>query len=346
MIEIDGSEGEGGGQVIRTATAMSAITKIPVKITRIRAGRKKPGLKPQHINAINAVAKLCNAEVKGCFQNSSEIEFYPGSIEGADMHIDIGTAGSITLVLQAMMIPCAYLDKKINISLMGGTDVAWSPPIDYLKSVTLEIMRKFGYNAEVEIERRGFYPKGGGQVVVRLGNHRDFDKINLEQRGEVINIRGISFAHRGLEGANVAKRQKQAALKYLYQDKFSKNISDIKIKTEYCDALSCGSGIVLWAQAENTVIGASASGERGRSSEKVGAEAAANLTGNLNSPVNSGFAALDEHAGDQIVPYLALCKGCATVSKITGHLRTNVDVVNRFGYNVELDEKNKMLISR
>ena len=333
MISIDGSKGEGGGQVLRTSIALSAVTQKPVRIFNIRAKRSNPGLRPQHLNAINSLAELCDAELKNAVVNSMEIEFIPQEIKSGKLDIDIGTAGSITLVLQALMIPAIFAPDKVRIQIRGGTDVRWSPPIDYLRFVTLPILRRFGYKAEIHLMRRGYYPAGGGRVNVEIFPVKRLKPINLTERGKILSARGISHAHSDLEKAGVARRQAKSARSLIF-NKLSKLgfYQDIEIKQEYSKALSYGSGITLWIETENSVLGADSLGEKGKSSETVGGEAAQNLIEEIDSK-----ASLDKYMADQIVPYLALAGGSVLVSEITQHAKTNVDIVNKFGFDVMIE---------
>ncbi len=341
MLIIDGSMGEGGGQIVRTSVAMSAVTQEPVKITNIRANRPNPGLSAQHFSAIDSVARLCSAEVGGLSIGSREIEFKPGSIEHGKLNIDVGTAGSVTMVLQALMIPAMHVKGEIVINIRGGTDVRWSPPVDYLRFVTLPILKKFGYSGEIELLKRGFYPKGGGKINVKISGVGKLDKIDLNERGSIKGVFGISHAHASLKKAEVAKRQLKTARPMIFNE-ISKLITQksglnadmdfINIKQEYSDTLSYGSGITLWAEFENTVIGSDSLGDKGKRAEIVGHEAAENLI----KEINSG-ACLDKHMADQIIPYIALSGGYAKVSEVTEHTRTNVEIVNKFGFNVKLE---------
>jgi len=341
MLTIDGSTGEGGGQIVRTSVAMSAIMQEPVKIINIRANRPNPGLSAQHFSAIDSVAKLCNADVLGLCIGSREVVFKPGSIENKKLNIDVGTAGSVTLILQALMIPASLADEII-INIRGGTDVRWSPPIDYLRFVTHGVLQKFGCTGEVVLLRRGFYPKGGGRVEVKIKGVKKLNKINLDERGNFKGICGISHAHTNLKKAEVAKRQVKSARPLLFNElsnlkklneNFNLNLDFIKIRQEYQDALSYGSGITLWAEFENTVIGSDSLGERGKRAEIVGMEAAQNLI----KEIKSG-ACLDKYMADQVIPYLALSKSFVKVSEITEHARTNVKIVNKFGFDVKIEE--------
>ncbi len=328
MIEIDGSIGEGGGQIIRTSVAFSAVLQEPIRITNIRAKRANPGLRAQHMNAIKAVAELCNATTKGVEIGSKEIEFIPSEIKTKKLNIDIGTAGSITLVLQALMVPAIYTKETIEIKIRGGTDVRLSPSIDYMKFVTLPILKRFGYNAEMEVIRRGYYPAGGGVVIARIHPTEKLKNINLIERGKILSIKGISHAHKDLQKSEVAERQASSAKLEI----FNKLNMESRIQREYVDALSYGSGLTLFAETENSFIGSDSLGERGKRAEIVGNEAAESLIKEILSN-----APLDKHMADQIIPYLAIAGGSVRVSGITGHARTNVEIVRRFGFKLEME---------
>ncbi len=343
MISIDGSEGEGGGQILRTAVAMSALTKESVKIFNIRANRESPGIKAQHLTAINAVGKLCNAEISGNEIGSKEIVFKPdetrrsspeGMIKNEGFSVNVGTAGAITLVLQALMIPATKLKKKISVHVKSGTDVQWSPSIDYLRFVTLPLLKKFGYNAEIFLEQRGYFPTGDGKVLIEL-YPMNLQKIKILELGKILSLEGISHAHIDLEKNEVTRRQERVARSFLY-NKLCKLSPDLKIdiKQEYCKTSSYGSGLTLWLKTENSILGSCALGEKNKRAEIVGQEAAKFL----NEEISSG-AAIDRHMADQIIPYLAIAKGEILASEITEHARTNVSIVNKFGFNVKIHDK-------
>ena len=331
MIEIDGSKGEGGGAVVRVAIALSAVTGKEIRINNIRAKRSSPGLRAQHLMGIRAVAELCNAEVEGDEIHSKEIEFKPSEIQARKINVDVGTAGSITLVLQALMVPAIFAEDRVKVKITGGTDVKWSPPIDYLRYVTLPLLQKFGYDGKVEVERRGYYPKGGGKVVAEFGPS-ELAEINLTERGKILSAEGISHAHQNLEKARVARRQTRSARPLIYKRLANEGVdSDIIMKQEYCESPSYGSGLILWVRTENSVIGSDSLGEKGRTAERVGQDA----VGGLLKELDSG-AALDRWMGDQVVPYLALAGGSVRVSEITEHARTNVMLANKFGFDVRI----------
>jgi len=332
MLQIDGSEGEGGGAIIRVAVALSAVTGKEIRIVNIRAKRSSPGLRAQHLTGIKAVGELCNAEISGAEIQSKEIEFIPGDIKSKKLNVDIGTAGSITLVLQALMVPAIFADDRVRIKITGGTDVRWSPPIDYLRFVTLPILQGLGYTGKIELERRGYFPQGSGKVIAEI-EPSELKPIEILESGKILSAGGVSHAHRNLEKAKVARRQARAARPLLYNRLSNLGVnSDILVNQEYCDALSYGSGLTLWIKTENSILGSDSLGERGKPAERVGKEAVENLLRELDSG-----APLDRYTADQIVPYLALVGGAVRASEITEHTRTNVMLARKFGFDVRIE---------
>lgn len=317
MIKIDGSYGEGGGALVRVATALSALTKKTIRIDNIRANRPRKGLSHQHLNAIEAVSKLCNAEVDGLKLGSTTIIFSPKELEGGSLNVNIGTAGSIGLVLQALMIPAAFSESKTKITITGGTDVKWAPPIDYISNVTLPILKKMGYKGKISLLRRGYYPKGGGKVIAEIKPIKKLKPLKLIE-SEIESIEGISYASNLPK--HVADRQAKSAYNILKKTGLDVDI-DVRHDNE---SLSPGSGIVLWAKG-NTRIGSSSLGERGKRAEIVGKEAAKELLNFLNSG-----APLDKYMGDQIIPYISLTENSKVrTAEFTLHAHTNVYVVKK-----------------
>ena len=239
MIEINGSHGEGGGALLRISTALSALTSNPIHITNIRANRPKTGLMPQHLNAVKAVASLSAARVDGLEIGSRELFFYPEEIKGGNYNIDIKTAGSITLVLQAFMIPAGFAESPVNIKIMGGTDVRWSPPVNYLQHVTLPVLKSMGYDADLDIIRRGHYPRGGGIVHVKINPVKKLKSASFDDL-KINKIQAISHAVK--LPAHVAVRQAESAEKVLQAYGFN---AEIEIENSNI-AFGPGSGIVLW----------------------------------------------------------------------------------------------------
>lgn len=337
MIEIDGSYLEGGGAILRVAVALSAITGKPVKIFNIRAKRCNPGLRPQHMKGIEACAEICNGEVKGAKIGSKEVEFFPGRIKTGEYDIDIGTAGSIPLILQTLVLPCIHADGEVVLNIKGGTDGKWAPTMAFFEAVFCGNMKKMGIGIEIKVLRAGFYPKGGGEARVRILPCKEIKSVTWVERGEIRRIDCWSFASKYLEKANVAERQMKG-----FEEIFSVECRDV----QYVDSFSPGSSITAHAHC-NTVIGASALGERGKRAEEVGRECAELL----KKQIDSG-ACLDRWMADQILPYIALAaehgKSEISVSEITNHCLTNIWVIEKFlpvKFSVEGKLREKGIIS-
>jgi RNA 3'-terminal phosphate cyclase (ATP) len=321
MIEIDGSFGEGGGQILRSSLALAAVLGKEIRIFNIRAGRSEPGLRAQHLTGAKAVAALCNASYQGLEIGSSEFVFRPGSIQRGDFRFDVGTAGSITLVLQGLMPLLPFASGEITLEVHGGTDVKWSPPIDYLSLVTLPLLEKVGVRVSLRIVKRGHYPKGGGIVTIGSVPSGCLKPIAGLKGGEVSSIVGVS--HTVKLPVHVAERQATAAA-HLIQAKGLQS-PEIEIQSlENGSLLSPGSGIVLAARMEEaSIVGGDCLGGRGRLAEEVGRTAAMTLLEELES---GSF--LDRHMGDMVIPYMALADGVSdlSVSRITQHTLTNLKI--------------------
>jgi RNA 3'-phosphate cyclase len=329
MIEIDGSWGEGGGAITRIAVALSAITGKPCKIFNIRSGRKNPGLQAQHLKGVEAAAKICDADLKNARIGSQEIEFVPKKIKGGKFSVDIGTAGSVTLVLQTLIPICIHADKDVELEITGGTDVQWSPNIEYFQEVFCRNVKRMGIEIESEIVKYGFYPKGGGKVKVRIKPCQKLKSLSMIERGSVNRYDVRSIASKSLEKSKVAERQIEGAKKII--PKFDCEYF------EYVDTLSPGSTTHIHAHCDNSELGATVYGELGKPAEKVGEECAKNLMKQINSN-----ACLDEHMTDQILPYLALAGGSVSVAEITNHCKTNMWVIEKF-LPVKFEIKDKVV---
>src|SRR5574341_78687 len=324
MLRIDGSFGEGGGQILRTALALSCVTKTPIEIFNIRKGRKKPGLQPQHLASLRACARISNARVEGGVLGSIELKFIPGDLTSGNYEFDVaeekGSAGSVSLVIQSILLPLIYCSGESQVTIKGGTHVPFSPPFDYLAKVWLPFLGKLGVEAEAEIVRYGFYPKGGGKVRMKVKPVEKLQGMNLHERGNLVSLSGISAVANLPEA--IAVRQKQEAEKILRKENF-----EPRIESKHVDSVGTGTYLFLLAEFENSLAGFSSLGERGKPAEKVAQEACQSLLDFLQSD-----AAVEEHLADQILPFLALAKeeSSFTVSKITSHLLTNVWVVEKF----------------
>ncbi|HDY73563.1 MAG TPA: RNA 3'-terminal phosphate cyclase [Euryarchaeota archaeon] len=318
FIEIDGSYGEGGGQVVRTAAALSCVTNKGVRISNIRAGRTRPGLSHQHIAAVKAVQALSGAEVQGLGKGNTEVSVAPGEIGTGSFQIDIGTAGSVPLVLQTVLLPALFSKGEVRFEIVGGTDVPMSPPMDYVENVYLPVLRRMGAQVDVKIIRRGHYPRGGGLVRAAF-RPSSLKGVSLENRGELKGVFGRVHCTELPE--SIAERQKNAAIKDLQKR------LDVKaeITTEVGGGCGAGTGTVLWATYENVVLGASCLGRIGKSAESGGREAVARLC----SEIESG-ATVDSHMGGQLIPYAALATGESSfVCRLTEHTKTNIHVTEQ-----------------
>lgn len=321
MIEIDGSYEEAGGQILRTALALSALTQKPFKIINIRAKRDKPGLREQHLQTVKAVKKLCNANISKVDIGVKELEFIPNEITKRNLNIKIRTAGSIALVLQSLIIASIKHNLTINIE-GGGTFNKWAPSVIYLEKILLPLLNQFDFNSKIEIKQHGFYPKGGGKVEFK-SKFSNIKQINLEKRLELKNFQVISIASKHLEKAKVADRQASSAKRVIGKSYLEK----IKAGVQYVNALCPGSGILSIAEFENTLLGYDVIGEKGKQSEKIGEESAINLLKQIQTN-----ACIDEFMIDQILPFMALAEKNSKVKvlELTNHSKTNIWVIEQF----------------
>jgi len=337
MIIIDGSYKEGGGQIIRTALALSALTGQPFRAEKIRFNRPVPGLKRQHLACIDALRRLTNARVRGAELKSPAVEFTPGLLQPGHLKIDIGTAGSITLLLQSLLLPCMFAAGDIALDVTGGTDTKWSIPIDYFARL---IVPHYNDIASIQVRQvlRGFFPKGQGHVSLsvcpayRVRNFESIDKFIRYLRGHVspvdridrplpTRIRGIACASEVLKKADVCGRMAQGAMELL------STRYPVTIEKTYDRTASTGAVVTLWAESAEGLptIGADGLGERGVRAETVGNKAAARLLDLLKSD-----AAVDCHLADNLIPLMALTGGRIKTNRITGHILSNIYACEKF----------------
>ncbi|BFI73691.1 RNA 3'-terminal phosphate cyclase [Nanoarchaeota archaeon] len=335
MIEIDGSYGEGGGQILRTALSLSVIFKQDIYIKNIRKNRNPPGLKNQHLHTILLLKKITNAETNEIKIGSEELYFKPRNINPGIYKENLETAGSITLLLQGILLPLLFSKDKIKLKIIGGTDVKNSPSLDYFRYVLLPYYNIFG-KVKLEIIKRGFYPKGNGEIKLEIYPRyhlEDYDNINSflkdinnikelnipEENSEEIYI--YSVATKDLKDRNVAERMINSAIKLFYK------YPEIKIRRyiEYVDSLSTGAVITIVGKKGDYYFGSDFLGEKGLSSEIVGKNAAEKFLKVLENNVS-----VDVNLSDNLVPFLLFLNGKYSTYEFSNHLKTNIYISNLF----------------
>lgn len=358
---IDGSFGEGGGQILRTSLALSMMTGQPCTITDIRAGRSRPGLRPQHLAAVRGGARICGAEVEGDEPGSDRVTFRPGPIRSGEYVLDIGTAGSITLLLQTLIPPLLMGDGPSTLRLTGGTDVPGAPPADHLIHVLLPLLHRMGLTVRVDLVQRGFAPAGGGEMTVEIlpgpaGFTEFLSGVPGSDTGDpsspyhdpaagFTSLRRCAVAISGSVFINglphhIALRMREAALEVFHAEFGPDTRVDIGIASGRessggggragSGGEHPGTGITLWQGG----LGASALGSKGVRAEDVGRDAARGLAGEIRAGCG-----VDIHTADQLpvfAPLVAMPQAGMrmrySVREISGHLRTVLWVLERFGY--------------
>ncbi|OAX41583.1 RNA 3'-terminal phosphate cyclase [Rhizopogon vinicolor AM-OR11-026] len=342
LVHIDGSFCEGGGQLLRNAVALSALLSKPISIPNVRSNRKPPGLRKQHEAGINLAAAICAAETEGVHFGSTSITFKPGKIELPKiLTADPGTAGSTTLLLQ-VSLPCLLFSSSPTapslLTLRGGTNATQAPQIDYTQHVFLPFMKRhFGVDVALKIQRRGYFPKGGGAVFCTVPPVTEaLPPVTLMERGPVQVIRGE--ARVGGLPYILAERMKNAARARLLAGGIPPTAIRVDAVRETQEqAFGSGGGILLYAETSNgCIIGGSSVSTKGKAPEEVGEEAADELLRNL---LHDGC--VDEHLQDQIIIFMALAKGCSAVKTgpLTDHTRTAIKIAEQMtGATFHLEE--------
>ncbi|NIR87200.1 RNA 3'-terminal phosphate cyclase [Candidatus Bathyarchaeota archaeon] len=319
MLEVDGSQKSGSGTILRLSVALAGIIGEPLHIYKIRERRSQPGLRPQHLEATLTAAKLCDAEIKGATLGSRELWFEPSEIKGGEIRAEIGTAGSIPMLLLTILPLCASAKSAVNVRVVkGGTDVRHAPTINYLKHLLFPTLERMGLKASLIIQRYGYYPKGMGEVSLEVQPCPKLDPLRLEERGKIEEMRGVSVCT-FLADRRVAERQAKAANKYLGARGFE---AEIEVVNDMSNPLQKGSSLVLWAKSSSGVLlGGDAIGELRKLSEVVGREAAENLFKEIKAE-----ATVDVHLADMLIPYIALADGNSVylARSMTEHLDTNI----------------------
>jgi len=310
FLKINGSYGEGGGQIIRSAVALSCITKQPIHLENIRKNRKIPGLRPQHLTTITILQKITNAKVIGVEIGSTELKFIPGNIESLDLVEDIGTAGSIPLILQALIPVIAISQKKLNLTIKGGTNVLWSPSIDYIQHVLGEAYSRMGIKFSLELSKRGYYPKGGGRVQLQV--YPNNIKSILFSKRKTSDVKLIcSFSKLPIEKI---KKEIEEIKKRLTDVNF---IVDIEIKNE--EAMNSAASMLIYSIDENSIIGIDGLFDKKRQKFDLDFEKF------IKSP------SIDENLADMLVVPASLGNGKTIfqVREISKHLETNLFVTSK-----------------
>ncbi len=324
MLEIDGSQKSGSGTILRLSVALAGILGETLHIYNIRKKRSEPGLRPQHLESVLTAAKLCDAEVKGAFLGSQEIWFKPRGISGGEVYAEIGTAGSIPMLIMTVLPICAFAKQSITLKISkGGTDVRHSPTTNYLINVFLRILGRMGLKARIEVRKYGYYPRGMGEVTLRVQPCRDLKPIRLEEFGEIKTVGGISVCT-FLADRRVAERQAREAERLLRVRGLNPKI---RILNDFSNPLQKGSSLVLWAETDKgALIGSDSIGEIRKTSEKVAREAVRGLLEEIDAK-----ATVDVHMADMLVPYVALAKGESAylTRMISDHLETNIWLVEK-----------------
>lgn len=318
MLHLDGSAGEGGGQILRTALGLSLVTGTPFTIDRIRAGRERPGLQRQHLAAVRAAAEVGRAEIRGAAVGSSVLTFNPGSVTPGSYTFSVGTAGSATLVLQTVLPALLGASASTTLTLEGGTHNPWAPPYDFLERAFLPLLGRMGPRVTSKLERRGFYPAGGGRFTVSIDPCPRLARLDLLDRGKVQARRGwaivsslpVSIAHRELK---------------VVETSFSLDRNQLKA-VEEPHPVGPGNALILEIESEHVTEVVSSIGEKRVSAETVAGRACEEARRYLESEVPVG-----EHLADQLLIPLALAGGGSFVTTpLSSHSTTNMDVIGKF----------------
>jgi RNA 3'-terminal phosphate cyclase (ATP) len=304
---------------------------VPVTLTRIRQRRPKPGLQPQHLTVVRALAAVSDAQVTGDALGSTELTFVPRALGGGDYRFDVGavrgSAGSVSLLFQALLLPLAFAPGESRLTLIGGTHVPWSPPVNYLTEVFLPALGEIGVRARLTLKRWGWYPAGGGEVEATIVPARGLIPFSPDAGARVAAIRGLSAVSR--LPRSIAERQRARALERLTAAGLTAIISVEE------DSSALGPGTLVFLAAPGRA-GFSALGRRGLRAEAVADQAVDPLLAWLASG-----ALVDDHLADQLIPFLALAPGISTFTSptLSPHLRTVAWVVSRFlAAGIELDD--------
>jgi RNA 3'-terminal phosphate cyclase (ATP) len=341
-VEIDGSYGEGGGQILRTALCLSAVTGKSTHVYKIRAGRKNPGLAPQHLTGVLAAGSISSADIRGAKIGSAEVIFAPKRLAPAESTLEIdvsdvtrgGSAGSVTLILQTILLPLALSGRPVELRMKGGTHVAWSPPFDYFSDVYLPALSRMGLDAGCSLDAWGFYPAGGGEVTVKIrglrtgpvatsgsaSSHGTLQPIGLVERGSLILVSGRAVVAN--LSNDIADRMARRATEILGEKGIDSEIGALRVRGK-----STGAGIFLTARYCGALAGVSVLGKRGLPAERVALDACREFLS-----FHRAGASVDRHLADQLILPMSLASGRSemSVERVTSHLLTSAHVIRQF----------------
>lgn len=347
MVELDGREGEGGGQILRSALSLSLITGQPFRLSHVRARRDPKGLRPQHLACVRGAETISSGTAEGATVGSSEVIFHPGEVKPGEYLFEVGTAGSTPLLFQCLYFPLALCGSESNLTLRGGTHVKASPTFHYVKEVWLPAMQAYGLSADMKLWSAGFYPEGSGEFRVNIPvKGQPPALVDLPSRGTLVDVELRSFVA-GLP-FEIAERQSKAAISALRERGVVATAENVPLPT----MRSQGTVAFIRAHFENSFAGFTALGEKGLPAEKVGRAAAQEFKEFL-----AGSGALDEHLSDQILmPAALLASGKLgevkpgttrfAAAKVTDHLTTHARVVEKFlPVTVQVDEGGLVTVS-
>jgi RNA 3'-terminal phosphate cyclase (ATP) len=321
MITIDGSQGEGGGQIIRTSLALSLITGTPFRIHNVRARREKPGLQRQHLTAVRAAARIGDAEVEGASLGSSAFTFHPGPVKPGDYSFPIGTAGSTSLVLQTILPPLMIAGAPSTLAFEGGTHNVHAPPFEFISKTFLPLVNRMGPRVAAELERYGFYPPGGGRFSVHVEPAGTLKPFDLLTRGEIGARRARALIVK--LPPTVGERELTVVRSQLGWNEVDGD--ELRVETS-TNALSPGNVLTLEIESEQLTEVFTGIGERGVRAETVAERAAAEARAYLDAGAPVG-----EHLADQLLIPFALARGGSyTTGQPSLHTTTNIEVIKMF----------------
>ncbi len=316
FLKINGGHGEGGGQIVRSAITLSCITNQPIHLENIRNNRKDKGLKPQHLTAIKILQKITNAVVIGAEIGSTELKFIPGEVESLELIEDIKTAGSISLILQVLIPAVSISQKKLSLIIKGGTDVLWSPSMDYTRYVLKEAYSRMGIEFSIEIIKRGYYPKGGGEIKLQVYPSK-IKSINISKR-QTDNLKLIcTFSKISLK---TIKEKVNEIKEKICKEKICKEKINLEIEIKEEEAIDSGASLLIYGIDNNSIIGV----------DSLFNKKTQNFDLDFNKIINN-LVGLDEKLADMIIVPASLAQGKTIfrVKEITKHLETNLFVTSK-----------------